>query len=94
MQEEQVIETGTEEKQTAETATQDEKTNGEKELVRCIYKSKDGNAAAIKSLMNNPAVYPVYRNRLINKHLVDGSTRGYLRIRLPLFDKYIEVWGD
>ena len=68
-------------------------TNGEREVIRCIYKTRDGKAEDIKALMNNPSGYPVYRDRLINKHIVDASTRGYLKIRLPRFDKYIEIWG-
>ena len=69
-------------------------TPGEKEVVRCIYKSKTGKAEDIKKIMKNPTTYPVFRNRLINKHIVDGDTRGFLSINLPRFDKYIEIWGD
>lgn len=69
-------------------------TNGEKEVVRSIYRSGTGKAENVKGLMSNPSSYSVYRDRLINKHLVDGTTRGYLKIRLPRFDKYIEIWGD
>ncbi len=69
-------------------------TKNEKELVTCICKTKNGKAEDIKALMGNPSVYPVYRERLINKHLIDGETRGHLKIRLPRFDKYIEIWGD
>ena len=69
-------------------------TNNEKELVRCIFKTKDGKAADIRSHMSNPSNFPVYRNRLINKHLVDSDKRGYLRIRLPRFDRFIEIWCD
>ena len=69
-------------------------TPAEKEVVRCIYKTKDGKAEDIKALMKKPNTYSVYRDRLMNKHLVDGDTRGYLRIRLPRFDKYVEVWGS
>lgn len=69
-------------------------TKGEKELVRCICKTKDGRAESIKAMMNNPAGYPVYRERLMNMHLVDGESRGYLKIKLPRFDKYVEMWGD
>ncbi len=69
-------------------------TNGEKEVVRCIYQSQDGKAERIKALMKNPTAYSVYRQRLINKHLVDGDNRGYLKIRLPRFEKYIEIWGE
>ena len=69
-------------------------TNSEKELVRCICKTKNGRAEDIKALMSNPAAYPVYRERLIHKHLVDGDTRGVIKIRLPRFDKYVEMWGE
>ena len=69
-------------------------TGNEKEFVRCIFKTEDGRAEDIKSLMKKPANYPVYRERLMNKHLVDGDTRGYLKIRLPLFDRFVEMWGD
>ncbi|SEL89169.1 hypothetical protein SAMN04487770_12010 [Butyrivibrio sp. ob235] len=69
-------------------------TDGEKEVVRCLYKTKDGKAEDIKSQMKNAASYPVFRNRLINKHLVDGDSRGRLKIRLPRFDKFIEIWGN
>ena len=69
-------------------------TNAEKELVRCICKTPNGKSEDIKALMSNSATYPVYRERLIHKHLVDGDTRGYLKIRLPRFDKYVEMWGD
>jgi transcriptional regulatory protein LevR len=69
-------------------------TEGEKELVRCIYRTGDGKAESIKKLMNNASNYSVYRSRLINKHLVDSEKRGYLRIGLPRFDKFIELWGD
>lgn len=69
-------------------------TAGEKDVVRCIYKTTDGKAEAIKSLMSNPSTYSVYRDRLIRKHLVDGDTRGYLKIKLPRFDRFIELWGE
>ena len=69
-------------------------TKGEKEVVRCIFKTQDGRAEDIKALMKNPASYSVYRNRLMNKHLVNGDTRGYLSIGLPMFDKFVEIWGD
>ncbi len=67
---------------------------GEKEVVRCIFRTSDGSAAEIKALMKNPSTYPVYRSRLTNKHLVEGDTRGYLKIRLPRFDRFIELWGE
>ena len=67
---------------------------GEKELVRLIYKTPDGKASDIKALMKKPSTYAVYRSRLMNKHLVDSDNRGYLKIRLPRFNKFIEIWGE
>ncbi|MCR5226110.1 MAG: hypothetical protein K6E27_02705 [Eubacterium sp.] len=69
-------------------------TNAEKDIVRNIFKSKTGKAEDIKKLMKNPTTYSVYRDRLINKHIVDADTRGYLKIKLPRFDRYIEIWGN
>ena len=69
-------------------------TPGEKDVVRSIYKTKNGKSSEIKALLSHPDTYPVYRNRLMNKHLVDGTTRGYLKIMLPSFDKFISLWGD
>ena len=68
-------------------------TPAEKNLVKCIYESKTGKTEDIKALMKNPGTYSVYRDRLINKHIVDGDDRGYLKIQLPRFDKFIEIWG-
>jgi len=68
--------------------------NGEKEVVRCICKTKDGKAEDIKKLMANAASYSVYRSRLINKHLVSDEIRGYMKLRLPHFDKFVEIWGE
>ena len=67
---------------------------GEKDVARYILQSKTGKAEEIKKMMRNPSTYPVYRERLINKHLVDGTSRGYLKINLPRFDKFIELWGE
>ena len=68
-------------------------TQAEKDLIKCIYESKTGKTEDIKALMKNPGTYPVYRNRLINKHIVNGDERGYLKIQLPRFDRFIEIWG-
>lgn len=67
---------------------------GEKEVIRCICRSKDGKAENIKKLMKNKSTYPVYRSRLLNKHIVDDEERGYLKIRLPRFERFVEIWGN
>ncbi len=63
-------------------------TLGERDMVRCIFKSENGKTDKIKAIMNNPSNYSMYRHRLINKHIVNADTRGYLTINLPYFDKY------
>ncbi|ETP71802.1 hypothetical protein UYO_2270 [Lachnospiraceae bacterium JC7] len=67
---------------------------GEKDFLKAIYASKTGKASDIKALIKNAKNYPVIRERLINKHILDGDTRGILKVRLPRFDKYIEIWGS
>ena len=67
---------------------------GEKEVIRCICRSKDGKAENIKNLMKNKSTYPVYRSRLLNKHIVDAEERGYIKIRLPRFERFVEIWGN
>lgn len=69
-------------------------TPNEKDMVRNICQTTNGKADDIKALMSNPKSYPVYRERLINKHIVDGDVRGYLKINLPSFDRFIELWGE
>jgi hypothetical protein len=44
--------------------------------------------------MKNKSTYPVYRSRLLNKHIVDDEERGYLKIRLPRFERFVEIWGN
>ena len=68
--------------------------DGEKEVIRCICRSENGKTDKIKAQMQNPSTYPVYRERLLNKHLVDGDRRGYLTIKLPHFDVFVEIWGN
>ncbi len=69
-------------------------TEGEKELVRCIYRTEDGKIDDIKAQMHNPSSYNMLRKNLIDKHLVNGDKRGYLRINLPRFDNFVELWGE
>lgn len=66
----------------------------EKDFIRCIFKSGTGKTNDVKELMTNKGNYSVIRERLINKHIVNGDSRGYLSIKLPRFDKYVEIWGD
>ena len=68
--------------------------SGEKDFIRCIFKSGSGKTNDVKELMTNKDSYSVLRERLINKHIVNGDSRGYLSIKLPRFDKYVKIWGD
>ena len=67
--------------------------DGEKDFVRCICKAKDGKVSEILKLMDKPGNYSTFRERLISKHIIDGDERGYIRLRLPRFDRFIEIWG-
>lgn len=60
-------------------------------LTRAIAKSKNGAVAIALSLSGlSTNEFPVYRARLIKKGLVDGSSRGKLKIVLPRFDVFME----
>lgn len=47
----------------------------------------------IRKLMDKPKNYSMLRERLISKHKIDGDKRGYIKLRLPRFDRFIEIWG-
>lgn len=67
---------------------------GEKEFIRCICKAKDGKVSEILKLMDKPGNYSSMRERLIAKHIIDGDERGYIKLRLPRFGRFIEIWGN
>ncbi len=67
-------------------------TPAEQELVVCILKSETGSVESIKQLMEKPANFPSLRNRLENKHVVDTETRGIIKINLPQFKEFVEMW--
>lgn len=67
-------------------------TNAEQELVRLIVNSPSGRTAEIKSSMSNPKGYDSLRQRIRNKHLINTEERGLVRIDLPRFKEYIQLW--
>ena len=67
----------------------------EKDLLTCIALRKQIEVKAVKAAMDLPAnEFSVYRDRLIKKGLLDGSTRGVLRLTLPFFDDYVNEHAD
>lgn len=67
-------------------------TNAEKELVKIIVNESDGSVANIKSRMSSPSSFASLRDRLIKKHLLSAHERGILRIVLPRFKEYVDLW--
>ena len=68
-------------------------TSGERTFIKCVLNTPNGEASEIKAQMEKPSAYSVYRDRLMNKHIIDGDIRGVLQIRLPRFDRFVEIWG-
>jgi hypothetical protein len=67
-----------------------ELSNKDRQFLYAVAVSENGAAKEIKSILgieNNR--YTPYRDRLIKKMLVNGDEYGYLKITLPLFDKFI-----
>ncbi|MBQ9014798.1 MAG: hypothetical protein IJ109_01635 [Firmicutes bacterium] len=69
-------------------------TGGEKDLVRRIACSDTGKVSEIKAQMESPSGFSSLRSRLVQKHLLDTSRRGYISVELPRFREYIELWHD
>ena len=67
-------------------------TPAEQELTKLIVDSATGKVADIKAKMKNPGSYDTLRSRLDNKHLVDISEHGYIKICLPRFKEYVTLW--
>ena len=62
----------------------------DREVLNALINSTDGSVAEIREALNmKPNEFAPYRERLIRKGVVDGSTRGYLSLTLPMFDEYI-----
>ena len=55
-----------------------------------IAKSETGNSAEIQKMLDLP-LYGInpYRKRLIDRGIIDGNTRGYLKFTLPLFKEFV-----
>jgi len=65
----------------------------EKELVKIIV-SSSGRASEIKGKMESPKSFNSLRDRLEKKHLVNAEERGVVRINLPRFKEFIDLWED
>ena len=67
-------------------------TAAEQDLVRLIVNSESGKASEIKGAMKRPQGYDSLRQRLRNKHLINTEERGYVKIDLPRFKEYVNLW--
>lgn len=68
-------------------------TEAEKQLVKLIVQSETGKVADIKNKMEKPANYNMLKERIDKKHILSDSERGYVRIDLPRFKEFVELWG-
>lgn len=62
----------------------------DKEILTAIMKISSGKIEEIReSLKISTNEFNPYRQRLINKGIISGKVRGYVRFELPLFEEYI-----
>lgn len=67
-----------------------EMSEGDRKLAYGIARSENGKAKDIKTLSSmSDNEYSVYRDRLIKRGILDGSTHGYVRFTLPMFEEYV-----
>ncbi|MBQ4482386.1 MAG: hypothetical protein II966_04045 [Lachnospiraceae bacterium] len=63
---------------------------GDKKLAFGVARSEIGKAKEIKTISGlSDNEYSVYRDRLIKQGILDGSTHGYVRFTLPMFEEYV-----
>ena len=64
-------------------------------VAKAIVDTEDKRIKDIRELLNmSTNEFNPYRQRLIKKGIVDGSTRGFLYFTLPLFEEYINTHYD
>ena len=67
-----------------------EMSEGDRKLAYGAARSETGKAKEIKALASmSDNEYSVYRDRLVKRGILDGSTHGYIRFTLPMFEKYV-----
>lgn len=67
-------------------------TDAEQNFVKIIVDSDTGKLEDIKEKMTSPSSYNSLRDRLVRKHILDTSRRGYLFVNLPRFKEYVDNW--
>ena len=62
----------------------------DQQFAYAVAKSSSGKASEIKEILgiaNNK--YTPYRDRLLKRGIINGSTHGYVKFTLPMFDEYV-----
>ena len=68
-------------------------TEAEKKLVKLIVSTDSGAVSEVRSRMENKSSFASLRDRLRKKHIIVSPSRGTLRVPLPRFKEYIDLWG-
>jgi hypothetical protein len=67
-----------------------EMSEGDRRLACGVAGSESGKAKDIKSLTGiSDNEYSVYRDRLVKRGILDGSTHGSVKFTLPMFEEYV-----
>ncbi len=72
-----------------------EMSEGDKKLAYGVARSERGKAKEIKELSGlSDNEYSVYRDRLVKRGILDGSTHGYVEFTLPLFEEFVVYMSE
>ena len=72
-----------------------EMSEGDKKLAYGAARSERGKAKEIKELSGlSDNEYSVYRDRLVKRGILDGSTHGYVEFTLPLFEEFVVYMSE
>ena len=63
---------------------------GDREVARAIAEASSSRVRDVRELAHmSTNQFSPYRNRLVKKGIVDGTTYGHVSFALPLFDRYV-----
>ena len=72
-----------------------EMSEGDRKLAYGAARSERGKAKEIKELSGfSDNEYSVYRDRLVKRGILDGSTHGYVEFTLPLFEEFVVYMSE
>ncbi len=67
-----------------------ELSENDRKVMVAIARSSNGKTVSVRNQVDMPTnIFSTYRNRLIKKGVINGETRGYVKMTLPFFKEFV-----